>query len=58
MTTCDYILVRFTKRFELLDVFLLTPSTPRRVLGNIYFNVVELIKCHVTDSSEVYEPGK
>lgn len=42
MAACHYILVRFANGFELLAVLTDTP-TPRRVLGNIYFNVVELM---------------
>lgn len=42
MAACHYILVRFTNGFELLAVLTDTP-TPRSALGNIYFNVVELM---------------
>lgn len=42
MAACHYILVRFANILELLAVLTDTP-TPRRVLGNAYFNVVELM---------------
>lgn len=45
MTTCHYVLVKFTKEFGLLDVLTNSPQPleKRKVLRNIYFNVVELM---------------
>lgn len=60
MTTCHYILVKIPKGFGPLDVLtkFFSPLTETKVLGNMYFNVVELTSAMLLGSSEVYEAGE